>query len=368
MEALERQLPAESHVDLLTTMPNRYGSFSAAASEFEETGSVSVRRIPLPSHQSGMRDQSKAFFAYARAVHAHVRNRKYDLIFATSSRLMTAVLGASIARSQGVCLYLDIRDIFVDTIQSMLPRRISFPIVGTFSLLERYAVRSASKVNLVSRGFEGYFVRRYPTQSFSYFLNGIDDMFFARGKGGVPATPPPHQYLVLYAGNLGEGQGLHVIMPALAKAMKGKAKFSIIGDGGCKSRLKIALENAGVDNVSLQDPVDRKALVELYQQADVLFLHLNDYDAFRKVLPSKIFEYAATGKPIWAGVAGYAAEFIKQEIENAEVFTPCDIDGAIRAFSQLQFKKIVRDAFVFKYDRQSIMQLMAKDIVSTVSS
>ena len=46
---------------------------------------------------------------------------------------------------------------------------------------------------------------------------------------------------------------------------------------------------------------------------DVLFLHLNDYSAFRKVIPSKIFEYAATGKPIVAGVSGYAAEFLRHE-------------------------------------------------------
>jgi len=35
----------------------------------------------------------------------------------------------------------------------------------------------------------------------------------------------------------------------------------------------------------------------LVVDADVLFLHLNAYKAFEKVLPSKIFEYAATGRP-----------------------------------------------------------------------
>ena len=57
------------------------------------------------------------------------------------------------------------------------------------------------------------------------------------------------------------------------------------------------------------DPVSRSDLFDEYKNADVLFLHLNDYAAFRKVLPSKIFEYAATGKPILAGVAGYMQNF-----------------------------------------------------------
>jgi len=364
IRALQPLLPEGSHIDVLTTMPNRYSSFSAAAPEVEEGGALSIRRIPLPSHKSGMRDQSKAFLAYASGVRAHARNRKYDLVFATSSRLMTAVLGAYVARSQKVPLYLDIRDIFVDTIQDILPRWLARPMSSVFSLLERYAIGYASKVNLVSRGFEHYFLQRYPRQRFAFLPNGIDDEFIAfspdeesRGE----STPP---YSVLYAGNLGEGQGLHAILPGLARAMHGKVKFTVIGDGGRKPQLKSALDEIGADNVILRDPVNRTALVQAYREADVLFLHLNDYDAFRKVLPSKLFEYAAMGKPIWAGVAGYAAEFIGQEIGNAGVFPPCDVAAAVQAFSLLRLQSTPRTDFVRKYARRNIMQSLAADIVS----
>ena len=43
------------------------------------------------------------------------------------------------------------------------------------------------------------------------------------------------------------------------------------------------------------------------------------------MLPSKIFEYAATGKPILAGVSGYAAEFLNDQVEGVEIFSPCDV-------------------------------------------
>ena len=49
-----------------------------------------------------------------------------------------------------------------------------------------------------------------------------------------------------------------------------------------------------------------------YDKASILFLHLNDYEAFYKVLPSKIFEYATTGKPIIAGVNGFAKDVISK--------------------------------------------------------
>ncbi len=367
VRVLRTVLREGSQIDVVTTLPNRYRTFSVDASETEIEEGLRIRRVALPLHQSGMWDQSKAFLAYARGVRAHVSGQRFDAVFATSSRLMSAVLGASIARRQRVPLYLDIRDIFVDTVGDILPVWVARPLASVFSVLERYAIGSARKVNLVSRGFEPYFRMRYPGKPLSFFPNGIDDEFIGASSpfSANPGVPP---YRVLYAGNLGEGQGLHMILPGLARAMQGRARFTVIGDGGRREQLRRALDEAGVDNVTLRSPISRSELVEEYRQSDVLFLHLNDHDAFRKVLPSKLFEYASLGKPIWAGVAGYAADFVKNEIENAAVFPPCDVDAAAAAFSTLRMQAIRRDAFVRKYARDVIMQAMARDIAETLEA
>src|SRR5438477_6707267 len=99
---------------------------------------------------------------------------QYDLVFATSSRLMTAALGAWIARRTGARLYLDIRDIFVDTIGDVFPmaKKLSTPMLGA---LEKFTMRRADRINLASRGFEDYFRLRYPDRSYAWFTNGIDD-------------------------------------------------------------------------------------------------------------------------------------------------------------------------------------------------
>ncbi len=275
---------------------------------------------------------------------------------------MTAVLGAWVARKKRIPLYLDIRDIFVDTIKDVLPKHLALLAKPVFSILERWTINSSSKVNLVSQGFAGYFSTRYPRQHFSYFTNGIDDEFLSGSqileKDEASAIP-----LVLYAGNLGEGQGLHSILPDLARRMQGRARFRVIGDGGRKEALKDALGKVGVGNVELLPPMKREQLIREYQAADVLFLHLNDYDAFRKVLPSKLFEYGAMGKPIWAGVSGYAAEFVRTELDNAAVFHPCDATEAIKVFDQLNFQQTDRSRFVTKFARKNIAESMASDIM-----
>lgn len=132
--------------------------------------------------------------------------------------------------------------------------------------------------------------------------------------------------------------------------------------------MESAVRAAGVDNVRIEPPVPRQQLFERYRQADYLFLHLNAYQAFEKVLPSKIFEYAATGKPILAGVAGHAAEFLTQEVENAAVFPPGDVDGGERAFAKLSPQMTERSGFVQRFMRTKIMTEMAKDILVTTRS
>lgn len=365
VDALKEKMLIDGQIDVLTTLPNRYSSFSVEAPAEEKLPGVSIVRVALPPHQSGMLDQAKAFISFAREVLHKTRGQEYDLIFATSSRLMTAVLGAWVARRKRTPLYLDIRDIFVDTIKDVLPRHLAILTKPVFALLERWAINSASKVNLVSQGFAEYFLARYPRQRFSYFTNGIDDEFLSVSKP-ESVTRTSDVVEVLYAGNLGEGQGLHAIVPALAKKMQGRIRFKIIGDGGRREALRAELTSAEVDNVELLPPMNRVQLIEAYLAADVLFLHLNDYDAFRKVLPSKLFEYGAMGKPIWAGVSGYAAEFVRDELDNAAVFHPCNAAEAEQVFCQLRLQNKPRDRFTAKFARINIANELANDVLQTI--
>lgn len=365
VEALQKPDFCEHDVEVLTTAPNRYKSYAVEAPGVEQHGNVTIYRINIPDHRSGFVDQSMAFLKYAMKVRRHILDRDYDIVFATSSRLMTAVLGAMVARKKDAFLYLDVRDIFSDTMKDVLPGILSVIGGAFFYALEGWALKQANTVNLVSRGFEEYFRSSYPRLRYSYFTNGIDDEFLkANMEAEMDEGKSRTEHIVLYAGNIGEGQGLHKIVPELAKAMEGRIRFRVIGDGGRKEPLMRALGKLCVKNVEVLDPINREALIQEYKAADILFLHLNDYDAFLKVLPSKIFEYAASGKPIWAGIAGYSAEFVKAEISNASVFKPCDVIDAIAAFERLSLEETRREGFVRKYARSNIALRMAHDIVA----
>jgi glycosyltransferase involved in cell wall biosynthesis len=251
----------------------------------------------------------------------------------------------------------------VDTISQVLPPVAATLARALLSPLESWTIRRADRVNLVSPGFEPYFRRRYGDRCFAAFTNGIDEEFLAasskpkRARREGAAT-------VVYAGNIGEGQGLHQILPQLASALCGRARFVVIGDGGRRQALAEALAQAGVDNVELRAPLPRNELIRAYQEADVLLLHLGRQTAFETVLPSKVFEYAALGKPVLAGVAGYAARFIREQIDNSAVFSPCDAVAAVQAFESLRLADSPRPEFVAKYRRAQIAAAMADDVLA----
>ena len=151
--------------------------------------------------------------------------------------------------------------------------------------------------------------------------------------------------------------------------------IKIIGSGSAGNHMAFALEKfaktitmsdiskKALNNVDLLPPVSRAQLVEEYKEADILFLHLNNYSANEKVLPSKLFEYAATGKPIWAGLSGFSSEFVKTELTNCQVFSPADAEEGAAKFKNLNLDVIPRSDFTKKFARESIISEMALDIM-----
>jgi hypothetical protein len=361
---LRQEIDPEDSIEVITTMPNRYKSLKNYALPYEKQGNVTIRRISLPDHNNGFIDQTIAFTVFANGALKLVQNQDYDLIYASSARLFTGFLGARIANRKNIPLFLDIRDIFTENIRDIFRNIvIKSVILPIFKWIEKYTICSASHINFVSEGFRNTF--DYFKGNTTFFTNGIDDVFLGENYAKEYSQKPR---IITYAGNIGEGQGLEKIVPQVAKSLAGKYIFNIIGDGGTKNKLSRKLLDLQVDNVNLIPPVNQEQLIKYYQESDYLFLHLNEYKAFEKVLPSKIFEYGATNKTIIAGVSGYARKFIQENLENSIVFEPGNVKGLIDILQNHELMKTDRANFITKYSRENIMKNMAKSILALSSS
>lgn len=354
-------------VEIITSSPNRYASHKVEAPAHEEMPGLSIRRLPVPAHSGGMASQARMYRRFARpAVSLGLRSGA-DVVAVTTGRMFTATLAAFVARRLKKPLYIDVRDIFVDTIQDVLPRPAFLLLVPLLRAIERYTFGGATLLNLVSPGFVPYFRERFPGVPFEVRTNGVDDLFL-NGLSSAVETQPSHgvPLRIVYAGNVGEGQGLHHILPAAARELGQEAEFVIYGDGGRIQALRDACAAAGASNVVIREPVARRELASIYESADALFVHLNAHRAFLKVLPSKLFEYGATGRPIIAGVSGAAADFMRADLPDAALFAPLDAAGLVSAVRALRKSGAAPDraSFVEKYARAAISREMAESILS----
>lgn len=361
---LGQQTKGRAEIDVITTFPNRYESFKMKASGKEVKDNVTVHRIQLPAHKSGMQDQIRSFKEYYSKVLAITKGKEYDLVIASSSRLFTAYLGYKIASKNKTPLYLDIRDIFYDTMEDVLKSK----LIKTFALpvikqIEKKTFSYATHINLISQGFKSYF-DQYNKANYSYFTNGIDQLFINNNAPSNFEDTYPKK--IVYAGNLGEGQGLDKIIPDAAKMLGKQYEFTIIGDGGIKQRLIDKVNELKLTNVKFSNPIKRNELIKVYEECDYTFVHLNDYEAFKKVLPSKIFELACFPQPMIAGVGGYANSFVDEHVENKILFNPCDVDDFVTQLKNFEYKRFKREMFINKFKRSTINKNMVASMLEYI--
>lgn len=357
---LARQLaPDGGLVHVITTQPNRYPSFRPPAPAHEQRGNLTIDRIPVSTHQNGYFDQMHSFREYASMVRRLVKQQRYDLIFVSSSRLFSALLGAWLSNRLEIPLVLDVRDLFREVMLDMLNAPARVLLAPILWMVETYTFGRARHINMVSEGFRDYF-SRFGQASYSYFTNGIDTEFLT-----MPSSIPPasnQTKTIFYAGNIGAGQDLHTLIPEAARLLGNTYRFIVIGDGGTLAKLEIAVQLMGVNNVEIYSPVSRQTLFDFYQQAHYLLVHLADVGALKRVLPSKLFEYGATDKPILAGISGYPAQFVQQHIDNVILFNPGDAHSLAAQLRVTPYRLQNRPKFQQQFNRQAIVEDMAKCI------
>ena len=99
----------------------------------------------------------------------------------------------------------------------------------------------------------------------------------------------------------------------------------------------------------------------------MLFLQVDDKEAFKRVIPSKLFEYACFNKPIVSVIDGFGEKFINENIEGCYVVKPNDIDNLVKCLNSINFDlQINRSKFIKKYSRKSINEAFASSILKYI--
>ena len=84
-------------IDVLTTHPNRFNNYDTKLINTVSNKKLIIHRIKVPNLGPGQIQQSFIYLIFLVKAVMYIRKKKYDIIYATSSKLLTAVLGAFIS-------------------------------------------------------------------------------------------------------------------------------------------------------------------------------------------------------------------------------------------------------------------------------
>ena len=118
---------------------------------------------------------------------------------------------------------------------------------------------------------------------------------------------------VVFAGNVGIGQGLEVIVEvAKLLSMYGNIKFIIYGSGSRLDWLTEQKNKYNLNGIVLKGRHPVESMPQILSNASALLVTLSDEPIFAKTIPNKIQAYLAVGRPILACLNGEGARIVNE--------------------------------------------------------
>lgn len=281
----------------------------------EHFGQVAVHRTPIyVSHdeRAWRRMSNYISFAVSATATSLRRLRKVDVVWVHGTPALAALPAMILRRLFGIPYVLHIQDLWPDTVlaSGMLPRRLEALMRRPLSWFCNYSYSLASVVGVIAPGMREVLVARgVPVEKIVDIPNWADESVFypvevqpSRKELGLP-----HGFLVMYAGAIGDVQGLETLLRAAALLRdRPDIRIVLVGDGVARARLESLAEDLGLQNVHFVGPRPLAQMSETLASGDVQIVCLKDLPLYRITLPSKVQATLAAGRPMIVSAGGDA--------------------------------------------------------------
>ena len=354
---------------VVTSVPRRHGKRDYCYSQ-DVRLPYRVKRIYIPFFNSSFVGLSASYLFFIIPALYHSLLFRPNIVFATTAKLLTAFVACISSFLCRSTLYVDIRDTFSDNFFYLYRWKKRIVFQSLIMILENIVMRRACSINVVSLGFADAFygldlAMKKRSPDITHFPNGIS----RSAVQGIASKMRHHQFTperirISYAGNLGVGQDLLGLLKssdqspvAVEKLLNHNVVLSLYGAGAQSTLIAEFLkERPQLSQViEYNGLLPSEAIPSIYSSSDCLMLQLGMQSSLSMVIPSKLFEYCATGLPILFGASGFTANMIDS------------IDGTFR-FAQTNFSDFVETLVSVPigtkfYDRSQFLDRFCSDTI-----
>ncbi|MGW5360158.1 glycosyltransferase family 4 protein [Actinopolymorpha pittospori] len=326
--SMVRALESRGHeVEVLTGFPNYprgrvYDGYRIRPYLRERRGQTNVHRVALyPNHDRSAVKRTANYLSFAMSASVtgvrHLRSADVCLVYSTPGTV--GLVGLAAHRFFGRPFVLFIQDIWPDTVVASGILKQGYVSERAEAALHKFSnlvYRRASRIAIISPGMRNLLIERgVPEHKIDLIYNWVDESVFhpvdrATARGGREAGG----FEVMYAGNIGDVQGLEVAVEAIARLDDvPDVRLRLIGDGVAVPRLRQLATSLNVgERVIFEGPRSLRDMPQVMASSDVQLVTLKDLPLFRATMPSKLQAILATGNPVIVSAPGDSGDLARR--------------------------------------------------------
>ena len=227
---------------------------------------------------------------------------KPDVVYSTSPHIFAPLGAIGFAFLKRTPHVVEIRDLWPDSIAATTGMRRNSLIFNFFQRIEKFIYQSSKQIIVFTDSFKSALIAKgVHAGKVHVVINGANTAMFSQPKYDANLAASinlKNKFVIGYMGTHGLSHDLLNAVRAAAILKDEGIHFLFVGEGADKSSMVCLADELNASNIHFVGRQPREDIPGYWGLCDVGLVHLKNDPVFETVIPSKIFETMAAGRPI----------------------------------------------------------------------
>jgi colanic acid biosynthesis glycosyl transferase WcaI len=296
-------------VTVVTNVPNYplgkpYKGYKNRLRSWEDVEGIKVLRVA--TYMAENKGTMKRTFDYISFAFSSFFNslflKKPDIVYSSSPHIFAPLGAIAFSILKRVPHILEVRDIWPESIAATTGMKRSSIIYKLFELIEKLLYFSSKKIVVFTDSFKKNLIsKNISPDKLHVVINGANIDLFKEpiyDEKLARELNLNNKFVVGYMGTHGLSHDLLNAVHAASLVKDKDIYFLFVGEGAEKKAMVALAEKLNATNICFVGQQARDDIPKYWGLCDIGLVHLKNDPVFETVIPSKIFETMASGKPI----------------------------------------------------------------------